>query len=56
MMKLYERHGIPIDEKLIAQYLQNKKIAKDFAIYYDLFNKYKSDYQVDKILAVKASD
>lgn len=54
MMKLYEQHGIVIDEKLIAQYLQNKKIAKEFAIYYDLFNKYKSDYQVDKILAGNA--
>ena len=54
MMKLYEQHGIPIDEKLVAQYLQNKKIAKEFAIYYDLFQKYKSDYQVDKILAGKA--
>ena len=54
MMKLYERHGIAIDEMLIAQYLQNKKTAKDFAIYYDLFNKYRSDYQVDRILAGKA--
>ena len=54
MMKLYEQHGIPIDEKLVAQYLQNRKIAKEFAIYYDLFNKYRSDYQVDKILAGKA--
>ena len=53
MMKLYEQHGIPIDEKLVAQYLQNKKIAKDFAIYYDLFQKYKSDYQVDRILGGK---
>lgn len=56
MMHLYEEHGLVIDEALIVQYLQNKKIAKDFAIYYDLFNKYKSDYQVDKILAGKASD
>jgi hypothetical protein len=54
MMKLYEQHGITIDAKLIGQYLQNKKIARDFAIYYDLFNKYKSDYQVDKILAGNA--
>lgn len=53
MMKLYEQHGIIIDEKLVAQYLQNKKIAKEFSIYYDLFNKYKSDYQVDKILVGK---
>ena len=56
MIYLYEEHQITVDESLIAQYLQNKKIAKDFAIYYDLFNKYKSDYQVDKILAGKASD
>lgn len=54
MIKLYEMHNITVDEKLIVQYLQNKKIAKDFAVYYDLFNKYKSDYQVDKILAGKA--
>ena len=56
MMQLYEQHGIAIDEMLVAQYLQNRKIAKEFAIYYDLFNKYRSDYQVDKILAGKASD
>ena len=55
MIKLYELHSIVVDEKLVSQYLQNKKIAKDFAIYYDLFNKYKSDYQVDHILAGKAS-
>lgn len=51
MIKLYEKNNIIVDEKLIAQYLQNRKIAKDFAVYYDLFNKYKSDYQVDTILA-----
>lgn len=56
MMRLYEQHGIAVNEKLIAQYLQNPKIAKSFAIYYDLFNKYKSDYQVDQILAGKVSD
>ncbi len=56
MIKLYEKNGIPVNEKLIGQYLQNRKIAKDFAVYYDLFNKYKSDYQVDKILDGKADD
>lgn len=56
MMKLYEQHHIAVDEELIIQYLQNQKIAKDFAVYYDLWNKYKSDYQVDTILAGKASD
>ena len=56
MIILYERNGITVDEKLIAQYLQNRKIAKDFAVYYDLFNKYKSDYQVDTILNSKADE
>ncbi len=55
MMNLYEKNGIDVDENLIGQYLQNKKVAKSFAIYYDLFNKYRSDYQVDKILDGKAT-
>ena len=56
MIKLYEYHGIKVDEKLIGQYLQNKKIAKEFAVYYDLFNKYKSDYQVERILNREETD
>ena len=51
MLRIYESRGFKITERLIRQYLQNDKIARDFAIYYDLFNKYRSDYQVDKILA-----
>ena len=49
-MRIYEHRGFPITQRLVEQYLQEKRIAKDFAIYYDLFNKYRSDYQVDKIL------
>lgn len=56
MIILYESHGINVDEKLIVQYLQNKKIAKNFAAYYDLFNQYRSDYQIDDILNGKASE
>lgn len=56
MIILYEKNGLIVDEKLVGQYLQNKKIAKGFAVYYDLFNKYKSDYQVSDILDGKASD
>ena len=50
MIRLYEKNGDIVDEKLVRQYLQNPKIAKNFAIYYDLFNKYRSDYQIDRIL------
>ena len=53
MLRQYERHGLKIDANLTRQYLQDQKIAKDFAVYYDLFNKYKSDYQIEKILSGK---
>lgn len=56
MIRLYEMHGITVDEDLVSQYLQHPKIAKEFAVYYDLFNKYRSDYQVDKILDGTAPD
>ena len=55
MMKLYERHGLTVDQKLTAQYLQNPAVAREFAVYYDLYNKYRSDYQIEDILNGKAS-
>ena len=55
MLVLYEKHGLGVDEKLVAQYLQDPKIARSFAVYYDLWKKYKADYQVDVILAGSAS-
>ena len=56
MIKLYELHGMTVDERLISQYLQDREIAEDFAIYYDLFNKYKADYRVEAILAGDAPE
>lgn len=56
MINSYEKHNIPVDLKLIGQYLQNKQIAKSFAAYYDLFRKYQGDYQVDSILEGKATE
>ena len=50
MIRLYEQNGLKVDEKLVRQYLQEKTIARDFAVYYDLFNKYRSDYQIGSIL------
>jgi hypothetical protein len=55
MIKLYEKHGLVVDEKLIEQYIQHPRIAKDFAAYYDLFEKYKSDYQIPEILSGNAA-
>ena len=56
ILKLFEDLGKPIDQALIVQYLQNDEIAQRFALYYDLFNKYRSDYQVGEILEGRVSD
>lgn len=53
---LYEDLGLPVDLALVAQYVQAPEIAERFALYYDLFNKYRSDYQVDDILHGRVSD
>lgn len=54
MIRIYEEKELAVNEGIISQYVQNKNIAKSFAAYYDLFKKYRSDYQVDKILAGKS--
>ncbi len=50
---LYEENDFAVDETLISQYLRNKRIAREFAAYYDLYQKYKQDYRVQQILAGK---
>jgi uncharacterized protein YejL (UPF0352 family) len=55
IIQVYEKHKLPVDDNLISQYLQNPKISRSFAIYYDLFNKYRSDYQIESILKGEAS-
>ncbi len=56
MIRLYEQHGIKVDRNLVEQYLQHELVAKEFAVYYDLYNKYKSDYQIADILSGQATD
>ncbi|NCB32471.1 MAG: AAA family ATPase, partial [Erysipelotrichia bacterium] len=55
-ISLYEEKGYPVDEVLIRQYLHSRRIAGSFAVYYELFSKYRSDYQVDEILAGDAPE
>lgn len=56
MIILYEMNKIDVDYNLIAQYIQDEKIAKDFSHYYQLFHKYQADYQVEDILNGTASE
>lgn len=50
ILSLYEEEGMKVEETLIEQYLRNERVVKEFAAYYDLFNKYKKDYQIEEIL------
>lgn len=56
MIKLYEEQGIVVDEMLVRQYVQTSEIAQRFSVYYDLFSKYRSDYQIDRLLEGSADD
>lgn len=50
MILLCEEEGIQVDETLVAQYIHNEKVVKEFTAYYELYNKYKRDYKIDEIL------
>ena len=56
VLALYERLGKSCNRELFAQFLRDDEIADRFAVYYNLFDKYRSDYQVWKILAGDADD
>ena len=50
LIGVYEKLGKNVDREVIGQYLQYPKIAKDFANYLELYNRYRSQYQVEEIL------
>ena len=51
ILQYHEELGLPVSEALTTQYLQNKQVARDFAIYYELYQKYRQVYRVDELLA-----
>ena len=50
ILKVYEDMNLPVEEGLIYQYLQHRRIAKDFANYLELYRKYKKDYGLERII------
>lgn len=56
MLQKYEAFGMDVEEELFPQYLQCRQIAEDFSVYYALYQKYQSDYQVEQILTGRVSD
>lgn len=51
MIHFHQELGLPVNEDLTAQYLQSSQTARDFAIYYELYQKYRQVYQIDDLLA-----
>ena len=50
ILSLYEEEGMKADENLVGQYIRNERVVREFTAYYDLFNKYKKEYQTEEIL------
>lgn len=51
MIWAYMHEHLNVSYELIFQYLQDREIAEDFSLYFDLFNKYQDDYKIANILA-----
>ncbi|MBR2257998.1 MAG: AAA family ATPase [Blautia sp.] len=56
IIRVYEKEGVEVDHYLMEQYLHNENISREFAAYYRLYCKYRSDYRIPDILAGNASD
>ncbi|MCM1106260.1 MAG: AAA family ATPase [Blautia sp.] len=50
IIQTYEQLGIPVTFALVVQYVQDAEIARDFAAYYELYNKYRNVYRIPDIL------
>lgn len=50
MILAYEQLSLPITREMILGYIQHERIAKDFATYYELYQKYQEDYRIEDIL------
>ena len=50
LIQVYETLDKEVDREVVYQYIQHPMIAKDFAAYLALCNKYKTDYAVEDLL------
>lgn len=49
-IRLYEKKGYEVDVRLIIQYITDMDIARKFSVFYDLYKKYREEYQIETIL------
>lgn len=50
LLQTYESLGLAVDRAVVEQYIQLPRIAKDFANYLALYDKYRRVYRIDEIL------
>ena len=51
MISVYEKLGKKADREVVVQYLQHEIIAKDFANYLELYEKYQMDYELEQVFS-----
>lgn len=56
MIRLYEESDRKVTESLIGQYIKNDTVVKEFAAYYDLYNKYKREYDIEAFFEGKTDE
>ena len=56
MIYLYEQNDIEVNLEIVSQYIQDERIARDFTSYYDLFYRYRREYDIAGILAGTGSE
>ncbi len=56
MIRLYEESDRKVTESLIGQYIKNDTVVKEFAAFYDLYNKYKREYDIEAFFEGNADE
>ena len=56
LMEVYAQLDKNITAEVVEQYIQHERIAKEFAEYYELYQKYQQDYQIAELLKGKPSE
>ena len=54
-LRVYESLSLPVGRELIAGFIQDPEIMKSFAVYYELWNRYRTVYRIPAILEGTAS-
>lgn len=56
VISLYEAANMTVTEGLIGQYIRNEQVAREYFVYYELYNKYKKIYRINEVLHGEVSD